>query len=121
MSDLQALGEQFANFYYDTYKTNRANLAGLYRPSSMMTYQGSQCMGPEQIMERISQLSFQTINFNLADKLVQPTVNNGCILMCSGQLQCDQDQPLSFTQIFVLMQDAQGWYIHNEFFNLILG
>lgn len=34
------VGKQFVDHYYNTFDTQRANLAGLYTEASMMTYEG---------------------------------------------------------------------------------
>ena len=49
MSDFQSVGTQFIAHYYNTLTTNRTSLNTLYTDVSMMSYEGEQFMGREQI------------------------------------------------------------------------
>jgi len=49
----------FTDYYYQTFPNNRAALAALYRPQSMLTYEGEQFQG-EKIMEKLNSLNLGT-------------------------------------------------------------
>jgi hypothetical protein len=60
--DFQALGTQFVQFYYTTFDTNRQGLMSLYTDDSMLTFEGEQIKGMQNIFTKLSEgLSFQTI------------------------------------------------------------
>ena len=56
MADFQTVGQQFIQHYYQTMMTNRQGLSALYSDQSLMTYEGEQFMGTEQIMGKLGQL-----------------------------------------------------------------
>lgn len=49
----EQVGKQFVEHYYNTFDSNRVGLAGLYIEQSMMTYEGEQFLGVQQIMEKL--------------------------------------------------------------------
>lgn len=53
MADIHAIAQQFTDFYYQTFDSNRAGLESLYRPTSMLTWEGSPIQGVHSIVEKI--------------------------------------------------------------------
>lgn len=47
------MGQQFAQYYYQTFAANRSGLANLYQADSLLTYEGTEFMGQQAIMEKI--------------------------------------------------------------------
>ena len=90
----------------------------------MLTYEGEQFMGPQSIMEKLSGLPNLTYDAASAVADYQPSTNGAIFVLVSGCLFIDgnQEQPLRFTQTFLLCPGGQaGYYIHNEMFRLSLG
>ena len=90
----------------------------------MLSYEGEQFMGIQQIMEKQGGLPNLTYDSNNAVTDFQPSVNEGIFCLVSGCLFIDgnQEQPLKFTQTFLLAKGGeQGYYVHNEVFRLNLG
>ena len=124
MSDFQSVGTQFIAHYYNTLTTGRANLGALYTDQSMLSYEGEQFMGTQQIMEKLNGLPNLTFDSASAVADYQPSQNDGIFVLVSGCLCIDgnTDAPLRFTQTFLLARGgAQGYYIHNEVMRLNLG
>ena len=46
------IGAAFVHHYYTTFDANRENLVSLYADSSMMTFEGTQCLGAAAIVEK---------------------------------------------------------------------
>lgn len=64
MSDPSAVGNEFVKYYYATFDSGRQNLAALYRPESMLTFEGQQFQGAENIVEKLA-VSFVFLISNL--------------------------------------------------------
>ena len=54
MVDFNAVGTQFVEHYYKVISTDRGNLANLYSPESMLTFEGEQFQGAEAIVAKWS-------------------------------------------------------------------
>ncbi|KAJ1662208.1 Nuclear transport factor 2 [Coemansia sp. RSA 1813] len=120
MSDLEAIGKQFVEFYYQTFDSERSGLASLYRSVSMMTWEGSPYQGAENIMEKISSLPFQRVAHKITTIDVQPSLPNvkSVVIVVTGQLLVDEEtKPQQYTQMFQLVED-NGYFIYNDVFRL---
>lgn len=61
MSDLQGIAKAFVDYYYQTFDRNRMELAPLYRPQSMLTFEGNMFQGSQAIVEKLQALPFQKV------------------------------------------------------------
>ena len=50
---METVGAAFLAHYYSTFDRNRADLAPLYQANSMMTFEGAQCLGQQQIVTKL--------------------------------------------------------------------
>ncbi|PWY92504.1 NTF2-like protein [Aspergillus heteromorphus CBS 117.55] len=123
MADFQSIAQQFVQFYYNTFDTNRETLAGLYRNESMLTFETSSMMGVQPIMEKLLGLSFQKVRHEIATLDAQPSVNSSIIVMVTGALLVDEEaRPMNYTQTFTLSPDGSGsYFVYNDIFRLIMG
>ncbi|KAI0692210.1 nuclear transport factor 2 [Cytidiella melzeri] len=124
MADIQAVAKQFTDFYYATFDANRANLAPLYRPSSMLTFEGSQFLGHEAIVGKLTSLPFEKVGHQVTTLDAQPSSQSVASLIVSvtGQLLVDDNtNPLQFSQIFQLIPDGGSYYVFNDIFRLNYG
>ncbi|KAK0641087.1 nuclear transport factor 2 [Cercophora newfieldiana] len=112
---------QFVTHYYSTFDADRKNLAPLYRDTSMLTFQSDQVLGASAITEKLAGLPFQKVVHKYDRTDAQPTPN-GILIVVAGQLLVDDgEQPLSYTQTFLLAQDGSGsYYVQNDVFNLVV-
>ncbi|KAI9734669.1 MAG: Nuclear transport factor 2 [Cirrosporium novae-zelandiae] len=114
--------EQFVAFYYKTFDENRSQLAALYRPNSMLTFENSPVQGSAGIVEKLTNLPFQKVVHQVASLDAQPSNEAGGIMvMVTGGLLADEEQrPMSYTQVFQLMPDGQGsYFVFNDVFRLV--
>lgn len=117
----ETVGQAFVKIYYETFDSNRANLAALYTPSSMMTFEGNQVQGGEAIMAKLMSLPFQNVAHVLTVVDCQPTSQQGIIVFVLGQLKTDNDRPHTFNQTFHLVPSGnQSYCVHNDIFRLAL-
>ncbi|KAL2008024.1 hypothetical protein VTN00DRAFT_8006 [Thermoascus crustaceus] len=123
MADYKAVGEQFVNFYYQTFDTDRKNLAGLYRDHSMLTFEGSASQGTAAILEKLTNLPFQKVAHKVSTFDAQPSNEVGGILVTvTGVLLVDEEQnPHSYTQTFQLIPDQGSYFVLNDVFRLVYG
>ena len=119
----QEIGAQFIGHYFESLKSNRQNMAPLYTNDSMLSYEGEQFLGNEQIMGKVGGLPGLVFDSANATIDYQPSVNDGIFCFISGNLMIEgSDQALRFTQTFLLQKGGtNGYYIHNEVFRLNLG
>jgi hypothetical protein len=123
-SDYTAIAQNFATFYYQMYSANRASLAQLYRANSMMTFEGTQIMGVQNIMERLNGLPQMAMPPTIDTLDTQPTGTTGSILVCvTGRMQLDPGMPdgIRFSETFHLVPEGGNYFVHNDIFRLNYG
>ncbi|KAF3387666.1 Nuclear transport factor 2 [Penicillium rolfsii] len=114
------MAEQFVEFYYQTFDTNRAGLAGLYRDESMLTFENSPVQGTAGITEKLTSLPFQKVRHQLATLDAQPSGQNIIVLVTGALLVDDEQKPMNYTQLFTLNPDGNGsYFVLNDVFRLI--
>ncbi|KAF2429196.1 putative nuclear transport factor NTF-2 [Tothia fuscella] len=122
MADFATIGQQFVQFYYNTFDVDRKNLAGLYRDNSMLTFESAAVAGTAGIIEKLVSLPFQKVEHRVDTLDAQPSSEAGGILvLVTGALKVDEEQkPMSYTQVFQLNPDGAGsYYIFNDIFKII--
>ncbi|KAL4969750.1 nuclear transport factor 2 family protein [Aspergillus stella-maris] len=122
MSNFTEVAQQFVNFYYQTFDSSRAGLAGLYRDESMLTFETSATQGTASIVEKLTSLPFQKVQHQIATLDAQPSNPQGGILvLVTGALLVDDEQkPMNYTQTFQLLPDGAGsYFVFNDVFRLI--
>lgn len=116
------VGKGFATQYYQIFCSNRAQLAGVYRPSSLMTWAGEQMQSDTAIMAKMGTMTFQQCNFKPEDIDCHPSLSGGVLVVVNGECHLDQEaHPLKFNDVFHLAQDANGWFISNQLFRIVGG
>ncbi|MCO5565653.1 hypothetical protein L7F22_019327 [Adiantum nelumboides] len=97
---MEAIAQQFTDFYYATFDRNRAELHSLYRPQSMLTFEGEQLQGADAITEKLKNLAFQKVQHKVETRDAQPTGDgNSLTVMVTGALLVDDSsQPMRFSQ-----------------------
>ncbi|KAG0198546.1 Nuclear transport factor 2 [Mortierella sp. GBA30] len=121
MADITAVADQFTKYYYDTFDANRAALGPLYRPSSMLSFEGAQTLGDAAIVEKLVGMPLDGLRHNVQTKDVQPT-DTGVLITVTGQLLAGgESNPQFFTQTFLLKQDGGSYYVQNDVFRLVYG
>ncbi|KAJ5104049.1 hypothetical protein N7532_004578 [Penicillium argentinense] len=115
------MAEQFVEFYYQTFDSNRGGLAPLYRDQSMLTFETSSVQGAAGIVEKLTTLPFQQVRHQIATFDAQPSSEGGIIVLVTGALLVDEEQkPMSYTQCFKLQPDGAGsFFVLNDVFRLI--
>ncbi|KKK19938.1 hypothetical protein ARAM_005472 [Aspergillus rambellii] len=116
------MAEQFVDFYYATFDSNRAGLAGLYRDHSMLTFETSSVQGVGGIIEKLTSLPFEKVKHEVGTLDAQPSSEQGGILvLVTGRLLVDEEQnPMNYTQAFQLLPDGAGsYFVFNDVFRLI--
>eukprot|EP00928_Gymnodinium_smaydae_P099660 TRINITY_DN9572_c0_g1_i1.p1 TRINITY_DN9572_c0_g1~~TRINITY_DN9572_c0_g1_i1.p1 ORF type:complete len:124 (+),score=32.88 TRINITY_DN9572_c0_g1_i1:72-443(+) len=120
----QQVGEQFVQHYYQTFDRNRAELLPLYGDTSMLTFEGEQHQGAQNIVQKIASLPFQKVAHQIVKVDYQPSpANNGVVIFVTGNLLVDDNQnPLKFAQVFMLAPTPTGgWFVQNDLFRLNIG
>ncbi|KAH8412388.1 hypothetical protein KR009_001647 [Drosophila setifemur] len=115
------IGKGFVQQYYAIFDdpANRANVIHFYSTAdSFMTFEGQQIQGALKIVEKVKSLSFQKINRVITTVDSQPTFDGGVLINVLGRLQCDDDPPHAFSQIFILKANAGTFFVAHDIFRL---
>ncbi|KAI5899292.1 nuclear transport factor 2 [Schizophyllum commune H4-8] len=124
MADVNAVGQQFVQFYYQTFDTDRAALQSLYRDSSMLTFEGAPIQGAAAIAAKLTSLPFSRVQHKITTLDAQPSspTVQSILVNVTGMLIVDDSQnPLQFSQVFQLLPEAGTYYVFNDIFRLNYG
>jgi hypothetical protein len=121
--DATGMGMQFAQQYYQTYSTNKANLVGVYRADSTHSFEGQVVRGPAEIAAKLAIMPSGQIVPKTID--VHPVTAAGDVVLVhvTGEMTFEgESNPLAFAQAFqIVNQPGAGPYVSNEFFRLNYG
>jgi len=121
MADINAIGQQFVDYYYKTFASNREGLRSLYRDTSMLTFEGSPIQGVGPIVEKLTSLPFQKVQHKITTLDAQPSSTTIASLLVSVTgllLVDDSENPLNFSQVFQLQPEGDSYYVFNDIFRL---
>lgn len=122
MTSFVEIGTGFIQHYYAFFSSQRGQLAGVYRPQSLLTWQSEQLQGGENIIARFNNLGFSEAQFKTDVVDCQPSLSGGVLVVVNGEvLLKDERHPLKFNDVFHLAQDAGQWYVSNQIFNIVGG
>ncbi|KAJ5538205.1 Nuclear transport factor 2 Eukaryote [Penicillium frequentans] len=131
MGDHNSIGNAFVSHYFNTFDNfdARANLASLYRPESMLTWEGIGLQGTQSIIERLTNPELKVVKTQISNTDSEPSINNAILVCVIGNLssrgkKIDNafDRPMTFAETFLLAPvpgQPGGFYIHNQNFRLI--
>ncbi|GAB0090543.1 Nuclear transport factor 2 [Sergentomyia squamirostris] len=117
----EEIGKGFVQQYYQLFDnpTTRTTLMNFYNAeTSFMTFEGQQIQGSGKILEKLQSLTFQKINRIFTSVDCQPMFDGGVLINVLGRLQCDDDPPHAYTQIFVLKPVGTSFYCAHDIFRL---
>ncbi|KAH8385450.1 hypothetical protein KR093_002222 [Drosophila rubida] len=137
------IGKGFVQQYYAIFDDpeNRASVVNFYSATdSFMTFEGHQIQGAPKILEKVqvsefnkirihtniwilNELLFQSLSFQKITRVIttvdsQPTFDGGVLINVLGRLQCDDDPPHAFSQVFVLKTNAGTYFVAHDIFRL---
>ena len=119
--DAVAVVRGFVEWYYPTFDTARQNLAALYKPHSYLTIEEDVRQGQASILDKLSTLPpVQHDASSLTADVHQINGNALLLVFVTGKLRVDEN-PLNFSETFVLVQEGAGYYIGNHVFKLKYG
>jgi hypothetical protein len=87
----------------------------------MMTFEGQQVQGTENIMSKLR--SIGTVTHTIKSMDVQPSNSTSAILIfITGNIRIGGDNPLHFCEMFQLVSTGpNAYYVHNDVFRLNYG
>lgn len=116
--DTTGLGASFAQQYYSIAGgASRAQLGAVYRPTSVLTFEGRPAAGVAAIMESVSRAPSGKQEIITLD--VQPVAAGAVAILVSGRITLEGEaNALNFAQAFAVVNDpaSGGPYVANEFF-----
>lgn len=122
----EIVGEQFVQHYYSTFSQGISSkqhdgILDLYHDEAMMTFEDNKAQGKLQIKEILTnKLSFSSIVHQITKLDCQPTLDMGIVILVTGRLKTDEDQPHAFSQTFVVKAVNSGIVIMHDVFRLSL-
>ncbi|MFJ4191063.1 nuclear transport factor 2 family protein [Kitasatospora sp. NPDC089509] len=125
--DFAGIANSFVQHYYTTFDgglTARQNLAALYRPESMLTWESAQVQGQAAITATLTKPELAVVKHRVGSSDAQPAPGDGVLVAVTGSLAVDNafDKPLQFAETFNLQPipgQPGGFFIHNQVFRLI--
>lgn len=116
------IGKKFAEHFYNTFKTNKQGLGGLYHSEGILNWEGQRHVGQQAITQKHNSLPFNNIDFKFRTIDCQPTAGGGVIVFVTGQLLTEgETKPLDFSQVFHLVSANSSWVLSNDMFRLNYG
>jgi hypothetical protein len=121
--DFNTLAQQFTEFYYNQFDSDRTQLGNLYRDQSMLTFETSQVQGAKDIVEKLVSLPFQKVAHRITTLDAQPASPAGDVLvLVTGELLIDDEtNPQRYSQVFHLIPEGSSYYVFNDIFRLNYG
>ncbi|XP_025114572.1 nuclear transport factor 2-like [Pomacea canaliculata] len=119
------IGQNFVKFYYEKFdkKAERHLVAQFYVPQSLLTFEGQQVMGAEDIYRKLTEgFPMDDIARSLTKVDCQPTLDGGVLVFVLGQLkgQTEGDKVMGFSQVFILKPLNDSFVIAHDIFRLSL-
>ncbi|KAL2473444.1 nuclear transport factor 2 [Forsythia ovata] len=110
---VEMVGRSFVDHYYHLFDNDRCLLASLYRPTSVLTFEGQKTQGVHDISIKLSELPFGQCLHVISTIDSQPSAFAGGVLVfVSGSIQLlGEDYPLRFSQMFHLIPTEEGSFI----------
>eukprot|EP00977_Amphora_coffeiformis_P003336 scaffold620_cov169-Amphora_coffeaeformis.AAC.6 len=103
----EEVAKAFVQHFYGAYASNPAQLASLYSPNSMLTFEGQQHMGSEAIIGKLT--SVGKVQHDVKSMDVQPSQNpQAMIIFVTGTVRIDGGNPLHFCEVFQLVSTGPG-------------
>ncbi|MDC0707132.1 nuclear transport factor 2 family protein [Stigmatella sp. ncwal1] len=127
--DFNGIANAFASHYYTTFDggiASRSNLSALYRPESMLTWEGNQIQGQQNILANLTKPELANVKHRVSTTDAQPSSGGGVLVSVTGTLAIDNafDKPMLFSEVFGLQPipgQPGGFFVYNHVFRLILG
>ncbi|KAL4334113.1 hypothetical protein GQ457_07G028540 [Hibiscus cannabinus] len=119
--EIDLVGKAFADHYNHVLDNDRPALSALYKPSSMLTFEGHKIQGVEDITAKLTSLPFDKCRHVISTVDSQPsTFTGGIVVFVSGSLQlAGDDPPLRYSQMFHFVSMLEGnFFVQNEIFRL---
>ncbi|XP_059473653.1 probable nuclear transport factor 2 [Neocloeon triangulifer] len=119
--NFEEIGKEFVKQYYLQFDNivTRPNVVNFYNAeTSLMTFEGKQLQGAPAIMDKFSSLGFKNISRMITAVDPQPMFDGGIVISVIGRLQCDEDPPHAFSQVFVLKPLNATFVLQHDIFRL---
>ncbi len=127
MADFGSIANAFVNHYFRTFDNYdaRDSLAGLYRPESMLTWEGRQIQGVNAVVAEFKKPELKVVRHQVGSIDSQPAVSGSVVLLVTGNLAVDNDfdKPLQFSRAFNLVPipgQPGGYFVYNDVFRLVI-
>jgi len=120
MADIESVANEFVQFYYNTFDSDRSSLRNLYRDDSYLTFETNRVAGVNSIIETLAGLRFQKVQHKISTFDAQPTPDGHIVVLVTGFLLIDDaEHPQTFAQTFHLVPSGGTYYVMNDLFRLI--
>mmetsp|Transcript_7759 Transcript_7759/g.21636 ORF Transcript_7759/g.21636 Transcript_7759/m.21636 type:complete len:122 (+) Transcript_7759:139-504(+) len=117
----EEVAKAFVPHYNNCFDNDASQLAPLFTAETMMTFEGQQFQGPQQIVEKLK--SVGKVSHEVKSIDVQPSNNpNAILIFVTGAIKIDSNNPLHYCEMFQLVSTGPGaYYVHNCVFRLNYG
>ncbi|KAL7478660.1 hypothetical protein ACHAW6_004413 [Cyclotella cf. meneghiniana] len=117
----EEVAKAFVQHFYQAFDAGADSLVGLYNATSMLTFEGTQLQGTENIIGKLKSVGQVAHTVKTID--VQPSKDaNAIIIFVTGAVTIGGGNPLHFCEFFHLVGTGPGqYYVHNDVFRLNYG
>ena len=117
---MEQFAQQFIQTFYTTFDTNKFDIINFYQAPSTLTFEAWTATGQEEIMGRLQTTSFQRTVHQVSSMDCQIVQGSAMVIInVYGRLTIDDDQPIIFTESFILCQAEGNWFILNDIMKLV--
>ncbi|KAI8882754.1 NTF2-like protein [Backusella circina FSU 941] len=120
--------EQFIQFFYPNYDSQRQNLGSLYRDNSRILWNGNDFSGPQEFSQFLGRLPMSHHEVDVYNCHPLPATMNaqgacGIMITVTGTVKYgDNPAKRTFSQTFILMPDenqAGNYYVESDNFRFV--
>ena len=120
LTNYEQVGKGFVQQYYRLYDNaeQRAQLSNFYTDAdTSFCLDDQHFFGKKKIVEHFnSEVGNKKYNHAVSDVQVQPTQDNGVVILVYGQQKVADGAARHFNQVFVVKQEGEQVKIHNNIF-----
>ncbi|KAJ5746074.1 Nuclear transport factor 2 Eukaryote [Penicillium odoratum] len=104
--DFMEIANDFVDHWFGSFDNTdlKPVLASLYRPESMLVWEGAQKLGSDDIMATLTKPEMSVVKTVVTTRDATPATAGGILITAIGSLAIDNafDTPISFTSTFLL-------------------
>ena len=117
---MEQFAQNFVNTFYQAMDQNKMNILNFYQQPSTLTFFTWTAQGQQEIAQRMQATTFKTTKHEIKNMDCQMIQGSPMVIISViGKLTIDNDNPMIFTETFVLCQMNNNWFILNDISEIV--